>query len=107
MFLSADSVADELGSCVGVGAPDYSVRDAIAYGWACVQLSGYKSGVTRDNVADLLSHSTVAAIRGEIAPLLTDAYPAAERIISTLTDRFTEPSGYQANVRALLIVPRV
>lgn len=90
--------------------PSWDLTSVLAYAWAAVAVHGWTPahadgyGIpTRDLVATLMRGGQDAEplLRGMEAEL-THGSDLAPSIISKLTKEFTEPDGYQANLRAIL-----
>lgn len=88
----------------------WDTRQVIAYASAAVQAFGWtpssaagRRPATRDQVATLLAHGRGADdLLRAVAPHLPEAHKLAPTIIATLLTELTEPTGYEANLTAVL-----
>lgn len=109
VFLTVDDVRDTLARGLTRGDPAWDATSVIAYAHAAVQAFGWTPASTvtgqptRDVVRTLLGHTQGAdQLAAAIRPHLPEAQQLAPRIVADLLAGLTEPTGYEANLAAVL-----
>lgn len=117
VFITADELRDELAPTRGSSpAGDLHLESVLTYSWAVVATHGWTPTraaadgrvATRDLVSTIIHGGRGSGELVErIEPHLDEGHRMAPVIIDTLTKAFTEPTGYEANLSAILGAGRV
>ena len=110
VILTTDELRDQLTLAHRGRAGDLDLTSVLTYSWAVIAAHGWTpsaAGQHRIATRDLVSTAIharpgSAKLLASIQPHLDEGHRMAPQIIDTLTAAFTEPSGYQANLSAIL-----
>lgn len=111
VILTTDELRDQLTVAHRGRSGDLDLASVLTYSWAVIAAHGWTPSTTagqhRMATRDLVSTAIhgrrgSAALLASIQPHLDEGRRMAPQIIDTLTAAFTEPSGYQANLSAIL-----
>ena len=111
VILTTDELRDQLAASHGGRSGDLDLASVLTYSWAVIAAHGWTPSsaasqhrmATRDLVSTAIhARPGSAKILASIRPHLDEGRRMAPQIIDTLTEAFTEPTGYQANLSAIL-----
>lgn len=116
VFIDADTVRSEVEGSLGTRvSPEWDLESVLTYAWAVIETYGWVPAsnagsrpATRDLVADAIRggrHGDI--ILTAIAPKLAEGQQMASRIVADLAPTLTDPTGYEANLAAILRTGRV
>ena len=111
VLLTTDELRDQLAPNHGGRSGDLDLSSVLTYSWAVIAAHGWTPSsaadqhriATRDLVSTAIhARPGSAKLLASIQPHLDEGRRMAPQIIDTLTAAFTEPTGYQANLSAIL-----
>lgn len=116
VFITTDELRDELAPTRGSPAGDLDLASVLTYSWAVVATHGWTPAraaadgrtATRDLVSTVMHGGRGSGELVEsIERHLDEGHRMAPVIIDTLTKAFTEPTGYEANLAAIMCAGQV